>query len=120
MGNEEIEVKPVINHIIAEDGRPRFAPGNEIGKLGGRPLGSEDFKTKWFKLLDKVGKKNEQTADQIEERLFMHLFEAADKGQYKFLIDVFNRVYGKAKETSDVNLTGDVQIIFSDKFRNIK
>lgn len=48
--------------------------------MGGRPKGSEDFKTKWLRFIDKVAKSNNMTPEEIDEQLLAVGFKKAKEG----------------------------------------
>jgi hypothetical protein len=70
----------------------KFVKGNPGG---GRPQGSLDFKTKWFKFIEKVATQNDMTPEEIEQQLIAVGYKKAKEGDYAFYRDTFDRVYGK-------------------------
>lgn len=70
----------------------------------GRPKGSEDFKTKWFRAIEKIADQNNMTADEIEQQLLLVGYKKAKEGDYQFYRDVFDRIYGKPVQKQE--LTG--------------
>lgn len=84
-----------------------FKKGSRIGELGGRPKGSEDFKTKWLRFVDKVAKSNNMTPEEIDEQLLAVGFKKAKEGDYNFYRDIHDRVYGKAPATVDITTKGE-------------
>lgn len=73
----------------------------------GRPKGSEDFKTKWLRFVDKVAKSNNMTPEEIDEQLLAVGFKKAKEGDYNFYRDIHDRVYGKAPATVDITTKGE-------------
>lgn len=78
---------------------------DELGRVvsgvlnpNGKPLGTEDFKTKWFKFIDKVAKQNNITPDDVDEQLLAVAFKQAKDANYQFYKDIHDRVHGKAVE----------------------
>lgn len=88
---------------IERDENGRLKKGVVLNPLG-RPKGSEDFKTKWFKFVDKVAKSNNMTPEEIDEQLFAIGFKKAKEGDYAFYRDIHDRVYGKPIQHTE--LTG--------------
>lgn len=72
----------------------------------GRPKGSEDFKTKFYKVIDKLAKQNNITADEVEEQLLLVGYKKAKDGDYNFYRDLHDRIYGKAPQT--INVDADI------------
>lgn len=101
---QNITQKPIENPNFDENGK--FKEGNEIGKLGGRPKGSLDFKTKWEIFIDKVAKSDNLTPQEIDEQLFAVGFKKAKEGDYQFYRDLHDRLYGKAPQT--INVDADI------------
>ena len=81
-------------------GRP-FKPG-ESGNPAGRPKGSLNFATKWWKFIDIIAVKNQITAEEVEQQLLKVGFERASEGDHKFWGDILDRVYGKPRQTVEV------------------
>lgn len=97
----EITQEPTKNPNFDERGK--FKEGNEIGKLGGRPSGSLDFKTKWNIFIDKVAKQNNMTPNEIDEQLLAVGFKKAKEGDYAFYRDIHDRVYGKPLQKQELS-----------------
>lgn len=68
----------------------------------GRPKGSENFSTMWLRTLEKISKDNSITAEEAEQRILNKLYLRAEAGDYRFIKDVLDRRFGKAKETVEV------------------
>lgn len=97
--------EPKENPNFTPDGK--FKIGNEVGKLGGRPNGSLDFKTKWRIFVEKVAKQNNMTPNEIDEQLLAVGFKKAKEGDYSFYRDIHDRVYGKPVNPVDVTSKGE-------------
>jgi len=78
----------------------KFVKGN---RGGGRPKGSENFKTKMFKAMEKIAEMNGEdvTVDDIEEQLLLVGYKKAKEGDYQFYRDLFDRIYGKPQQYID-------------------
>lgn len=87
---------------IARNEKGQLQKGVVLNPFG-RPKGSEDFKTKWFKFIDKVAKSNNMTPEEIDEQLLAIGFKKAKEGDYNFYKDIHDRVYGRAQQIIDVN-----------------
>jgi len=75
----------------------QFVPG-QSGNPDGRPKGSLGFATKWRIFLDKLAETNGVTPDDIEAELLAVAYKKAQKGDYNFWRDIFDRVYGKPSQ----------------------
>jgi hypothetical protein len=89
------EIKP---EETGEKQDTKFKPG-QSGNPAGRPKGSENFSTKFRKFIEKVADQNEITPEEVEEQLMAIGYKEAKAGDFRFWADIFNRVYGKPKET---------------------
>lgn len=69
----------------------------------GRPQGSLDFKTKFYKVIDKLAKQNGITAEEVEEQLLLVGYKKAKDGDYSFYRDLMDRIHGKAEQTLKVD-----------------
>lgn len=95
----------------AEKGVQGFKKGNPGG---GRKLGSLDFKTKFYKMLDKIATQNGITADEVEEQILLVGYKKAKEGDYNFYRDMLDRVHGRATQPTDIT-TGGEKINVDDK-----
>lgn len=80
----------------------------------GRPKGSEDFKTKFYKVIDKLANQNNLTPEEVEEQILLVGYKKAKEGDYQFYRDLFDRIYGKPlqKQETDVTTNGkDLNVI---------
>jgi len=82
----------------------RFVSGN---KLGGRTLGSTDFKTKWENFIERVAKEENKTPREIDEELFDVGLAKAKSGDYAFYRDIHDRIYGKPQQSIDHTTGGE-------------
>lgn len=97
-----MEEKP---EITAEQlrGKP-FQKGKDPRRnLAGRPVGSLDFKTKWYKMIDKIATQNNLTPEEIDEQLLLVGYKKAKDGDYSFYRDAMDRIHGKAEQTLKVD-----------------
>jgi hypothetical protein len=102
----EDQVNPV---KTAEElrGKP-FQKGDDPRRnTAGRPVGSLDFKTKWFKFIEKVAESNGMTPEEIDEQLFAVGFKKAKEGDYQFYKDIHDRVHGKPLQSIDHTSDGE-------------
>ena len=77
----------------------RFIEGN---KLGGRTLGSLDFKTKWIAFIEKIAAQNNITTEEVDEKLLAVAYKQMQSGDYRYWKDIQDRVYGTATQKSDI------------------
>jgi len=89
-------------------GRP--FPKGTSGNLNGRPLGAENFKTKFYRALDKLAQKEGKTVTELEEELFQIGYLRARK-DYAFYRDLQDRVYGKPMQHIDHTTKGKEMIM---------
>tara|TARA_Y100000034_G_C6896017_1_gene413104 strand:- start:2325 stop:2714 length:390 start_codon:yes stop_codon:yes gene_type:complete len=111
--------------LQGRDENNRFLPGHS-GNLNGRPLGSENFKTKLYKAIEKLAKdsKVEISVEDLEISIIEVGLKKAKEGDYKFWSDIFDRIYGKPESTSvtinnsisDTNITAKIT---DDEFKDI-
>jgi len=100
-----MEQKP---QITAEQlrGKP-FQKGDDPRRnLAGRPVGSLDFKTKFYRVIDKLAKQNDISPEEVEEQLMLVGYKKAKDGDYSFYRDLMDRIHGKAPQV--INLDADV------------
>ncbi len=88
-------------NALKRDEKGRLVKGTPPGP--GRPPGSLDFKTKFYKVIDKLAKQNNLTPDEIEEQLLLVGYKKAKDGDYRFYQDLFDRIYGKPRQTVEVD-----------------
>lgn len=81
----------------------KFVKGNPGG---GRPVGSLDFKTKWYKMIDKIAEANDITADEVELELVKVGYKRAKEGDYSFYRDAMDRIHGKPLQHTDITTNG--------------
>ena len=43
----------------------------------GRPLGSQDFRTRWFLALEKIAQKDNANVEELEKQVFQKLYDGA-------------------------------------------
>lgn len=74
-----------------------FKPG-QSGNPAGRPKGTENFSTRWFRVLDKIADKNGMEPDEVEDQILAELFKGAKQGNFKFIKDFLDRRFGKPQQ----------------------
>lgn len=95
---------------------PKGVSGNPAGK----PKGTEHSKTRLKRLLELVQKKrNPITGEEEEftvlEIMDMQMIAKALKGDQRAYQEIIDRLEGKPKQTSEVELTGGVNIVWEEK-----
>jgi len=95
---------------------PKGVSGNPAGK----PKGTEHSKTRLKRLLELVQKKkNPITGEEEEfsvlELMDMQMIAKALKGDQRAYQEIIDRLEGKPKQTSEVELTGGVNIVWEEK-----
>lgn len=101
--------KPVVNGEKMENEPIRDENGRIIsGVLNpkGRPRGSESFKTKWLRMIDKLAEQNMLSPEEIDEQLLLVGYKKAKDGEYNFYRDVMDRIHGKPMQPTDITSDG--------------
>lgn len=73
---------------------------------GGRTLGSLDFKTKWYKMVDKLAAQNNLTPEEIDQQLLLVGYKKAKDGDYSFYRDAMDRIHGRPMQPTDITSGG--------------
>jgi len=114
MGKDKKQVKTSDKVVRNEKGQIVSGTPNPYG----RPTGAESFSTKWKKAVEKIAKMNNTTEEEIEMQLLLVGFKKAKDGDYRFYQDIFDRVYGKPKQSLDHTTLGQAinsnEIVFKD------
>lgn len=102
-----MEIDPTQNTVEKESKPWQFQKGGDPRRNNnGRPPGALNFKTKWLKLIDKLAAENNITADDVEMQLLLTGFKKAKQGDFRFIKDIWDRVYGKPLQEVDVTTNG--------------
>lgn len=80
-----------------------FKAGHPHSKGFGRPNGAQDFRTKYFKFIEKIAEMEKVTPEDIENSLFEVGLRSAQKGDFKFWESLQDRVYGKAVQRTEID-----------------
>lgn len=102
---------------LIRDDKGRLVKGTAPGP--GRPKGSENFATKWSKMVDRIASQNNMTADEIDEQLLLVGYKKAKDGDYSFYRDAMDRIHGKPVQPTEIG--GQLKIIsvtFDQSFNN--
>jgi len=75
--------------------------------LEGRGRGVENFKTIFERALKRVADVNGKDPDELYEEIVSNGILSARKGDYRFYKDLFDRLYGKPKESIDHTSAGE-------------
>jgi len=105
LNSEKLE-KPSINVVIRRNEKGQILPGQQSLNPLGKPAGTDSFKTKWLKFIDKVAKWNNISTDEVDEQLLAVAFKQAKAADYPFYKDIQDRVYGKAQDNLDLTTQG--------------
>lgn len=95
---------------------PKGVSGNPAGK----PKGTEHSKTRLKRLLELVQKKKNPITGEDEEfsvleLMDMQMIAKALKGDQRAYQEIIDRLEGKPKQTSEVELSGGVNIVWEEK-----
>jgi len=82
---------------VDRDEKGRFVEGRE--KTGGRRPGIKNFATIFEKAIRKIAKELNLKKREIEIDLVLKAILEAKGGNYQYYKDIFDRLYGKARET---------------------
>lgn len=93
----------------------KFVKGNPGG---GRPKGTENFSTKWYKMVDKIASQNNLTADEIDEQLLLVGYKNAKDGNFSFYSYVMDRIYGKSVQPTTIEQTVNIASV-TDRVKDI-
>jgi hypothetical protein len=100
------------------DNLKHFEKGNPGGP--GRPKGVQNSKTRLLRLLELVQKKkNPITGEEEEftvlELMDMQMIAKALKGDQRAYQEVIDRLEGKAKQSTEVEVSGGINITWEEK-----
>ena len=92
----------------------------EVANPNGRPKGVPNSKTRLLRLLELVqvktnpitGEKEEFT---VAEQLDLMVLQKAFKGDLRAYQEILDRLEGRAKQTSEIELSGGLQINWEEK-----
>lgn len=104
---KEIKPENARENQEIRDAKGRFLKGVS-GNPAGKPLGTEHFKTKWIKFIEKVAEQNETTPDQVDEQMLKVAYKQIMSGDHKYWKDIMDRVYGQA--TQSINVKAELDI----------
>lgn len=90
----------------------RFKKGHKA--MGGRPLGSKDFKTLMDEAVKSIAKINNLPEGEVWQVLIKRGYSEAKDGNYLFYRDILDRYYGKAKDSLDITTGGEKINTFDD------
>ena len=78
-----------------------FAKGRE--KTGGRQAGTKNFVTLFNEALEKIAKEKKMGPDDVEISLVSRAILKARSGHFRYYQDIMDRVYGKPRQSVDLN-----------------
>jgi hypothetical protein len=112
--NNKGEIKDELG--IKRDEKGRFVEGTERHPDAGKKLGTRDFATDFDEVVEEIAEENGITKSQARKHLLKVAYKNAKEGNYSFYKDIHDRVYGQAKNTTDLNLNGKIEIVFDPIF----
>ena len=95
--NAKKNARPQTRHL-----KP-IKPG-EVRNPNGRPKGRRDAKTVIWEAMQKIAAARNMTAEEIETTLQQVGLSQAMKGNHQFYQSINDRLYGKVKETTKVEM----------------
>jgi hypothetical protein len=102
---ENTEIIPEEQEIIRNpDGT--FVKGVS-GNPKGRTAGTRDFATDFDEVVKDIAKENNITVSDVRKVLLKQAYKQAKDGNYSFYKDIHDRVYGQAKNTTDITTGGE-------------
>lgn len=84
----------------------------------GRPKGSEDFKTKFYKVVDKLAKQNNITPEEVEEQILLVGYKRAKDGDYSFYRDLMDRIHGRPVNKNEITGADGKDLIITWQHEN--
>lgn len=75
----------------------------QSGNPAGRPKGSKSFKTVFMEAVNQLAKENEMDPKSIEMGIVLKAVAQARKGEFNFYRDLMDRLYGKAKQSIEID-----------------
>ncbi len=94
---------------LKRDEKGRLVKGTPPGP--GRPPNSENFATKWYRMVEKLADQNNLTPDEIDQQLLLVGYKKAKDGDYSFYRDAMDRIHGKPKQDIDITTDGQPMIV---------
>lgn len=91
------------------DENGRFIKGAS-GNLAGKPAGTKNFETLFDEAVKKVAKTKKLSSGDIEVEIIAKAIVEALKGNYAYYKDLIDRLFGKAKESIDLNHSPKIEI----------
>jgi hypothetical protein len=107
---KEIKSKSDSKKIVQRNEKGQLLPGVILNPQG-KKAGTLDFRTKWFRFIDKVATQNNITPEEVDEQLLAVAFNQAKNANYQFWKDLHDRVHGKAPESLDITSKGESMVI---------
>ena len=97
-----------------EQNLKHFKPG-QSGNPKGRPKGIPNAKTRYKRLLELTQQKTNPVTGEIEEftvaeQMDMKIFDKALKGDLQAYREIMDRLEGKPKITTDIDMTGNINV----------
>jgi len=86
---------------------PQTFKAGVSGNPDGRPKGSVGFKTLFEQAVKKIAKTENIKECDVEVDLIIEAIAKAKGGNFQFYKDIFDRNYGKAKDSLDVTSGGE-------------
>jgi hypothetical protein len=93
----------------------QFKEGNPGG---GRPKGSQSFSVLYKKAIAKIAESKGVTPEDFEVQLVTQAITKGFNGDRSFYADTMDRVHGKAPQTMDHNVEGNIVFVLSDVIAN--
>lgn len=90
---------------VQRDALGRLLPGAANLNPAGRPVGADGFKTIFEKALKQVAALNKIDPDDLYAQIIAKGIAQARSGDYRFYKDLLDRLHGKSKDTSAIDLT---------------
>jgi hypothetical protein len=86
---------------VIKDEKGRFVKGVS-GNPEGRPPQSLNFSTKWFAFMERIAKENGVEPSELDHKMMTVAFKQMQEGKFPYWKDVNDRLYGQAKQTTEV------------------
>ncbi len=104
---EENTEKPLNNgKKIVRNEKGQLKKGSILNP-DGKPKGTNNFETDFDEAVEEIAKENGMTRSEARKLLLKVAFKQAKDGNYSFYKDIHDRIYGHAKQSTDITTGGE-------------
>lgn len=95
--------------IKGRNEKGQFVKGEYEGGPG-HPLGQKNFSTLMDETVKEIAKINKISTGEVWQILIKRGYSEAKNGNFPFYKDILDRYFGKAKESINMNVLGDISL----------